>query len=145
MDRVRFYNLSFKSRVKRQLKKFKRYCYISLCSSSVLFILLFIFTSILKIYYLFSFIMAFILSTTLNFTLNKIYIFNFFNPKRLTRQYYEFFIIGFSVFFVNVALLYIFVEFFHFYYLLAQLTIGLIGLPILFLIHKKVVFSYPRN
>jgi len=137
-----FYNLSFKHRIKRQLKNFRRYCYISLCSSGVLFILLFIFTSLFNIYYILSFTMAFTMSTTLNFILNKIYIFNFFNPKRLTKQYYQFFIVGFSAFSVNIILLYVLVEFFHFYYLVAQLTIGLVGLPILFIIHRRLVFSH---
>ncbi len=137
-----FYNLSFKHRVKRQLKNFRRYCYISLCSSGVLFTLLFIFTSLLNIYYILSFIMAFAISATLNFTLNKIYTFNFFNPKRLAKQYYQFFIVSFSAFSVNIILLYILVEFFHSYYLVAQLTIGLVGSPILFIIHRRFVFSH---
>ncbi len=136
------YKISFKDRIKRNLKKFKKYCYISLLSGSLLLVFLFTFTSLLRIYYLLSFIFASIISITLNFLLNRIYNFNNFNPKRLPKLYSEFLVISVASFSLNAILLYILVSIFKIFYLLAQFLIGILGLPILFLVHKKIVFNH---
>jgi len=143
--RVEFYRLSLKDRVKRQIDKFKRYCYTSFISASLMFLLLFIFTSTLHIYYLISFVMAFVVSLTLSFVLNKLYTFNSFNPTKITKQYSYFFIVSIVAFIGNFLALYVLVGIVGLWYLLAQLIIGLVGLPILFLSHKRYVFAHPRG
>lgn len=145
MDKVKLYRLRLKGRIKRQIKQFRIYCYTSFISAGLMFFLLFFFTSLLHIYYLLSLIMVYVVTITTSFILNKMYVFKLFNPTKLTKQYHHFFVISIVSFVVNFFALYILVKFIGMWYLLAQLLIGLIGLPILFLSHKKFVFSYSRN
>ncbi len=142
MGRLEVYRLSFKERIKRRAKQLKRYCYVSSISAAVTFILLFIFVSLLNFYYITAFVIAYLASATLSFFLNKILIFNIFNPKSLQKQYYQFFMVNVLFFLANLVLLYVFVEFFGLWYLLAQVLISLIIVLARFLSYKNYVFNH---
>jgi len=136
------YNLSLKERLKKQIKQFKKYCYISVASGVLMFTLLFLFTSLLNIYYLLSLTMAYTITVTGNFILNKIFIFNRFHPESLSKQYSQFFIVSFSGFIGNFIALYVLVSYFKWGYLFAQLLISAVGLPLLFFCYRNLVFSF---
>jgi len=139
---VTFYEPSLRRAMKRQISHFKNYCYVSFANGALMFLLLFVFTSIFQIFYIFSLIIASLITMTSSFILNKIYIFNKFSAKELSKQYYHFFIVGFSAFFVNLISLYLLVRIFGLHYLLAQLLIVVVSLPLLFFSHKKFVFKH---
>jgi|SRR3989344_460625 len=141
-ERIKFYKRNLQYRIKMNLKVFKIYTYTSILGAIIMFLTLFILTSAFRIYYILSFIIAFIISLTVNFILNRVYTFRKFNPKKLSRQYFEFFLVSISAFLANLISLYILVELFHIFYLLSQLIISLIGLPMLYLVNKKLVFSH---
>jgi putative flippase GtrA len=140
--KVKLYRLTFRQRVKRKIEQFKMYCYTSFASAALMFLLLYVFTSLLGIHYLLSLVMVYVISITTSFILNKVYVFRLFNPTSLTKQYRHFFIIGIASFLANFIFLFILVDLVGLWYLLAQLIIASIGLPILFLSHEKFVFSH---
>jgi putative flippase GtrA len=140
--KIKFYKITLKQKIKKQIRQFRIYCYTSLMSAVFMFIFLFIFTSLFHIFYLFSLFVVYGITVSVSFVLNKLYVFNLFNPKKLSKQYYHFFIISGLAFIGNFLALYILVEFVDLYYLFAQLCIGLVGLPILFISHKRFVFSH---
>lgn len=140
--KIQLYKLSLRKRLGRQFEQFKKYCYTSIFSSLLVFVLFFVSTSILHIYYLLSFVVVYIIGVSFSFVINKFYIFNLFTPKRLSKLYFQFFIIDFFAFIGNLMLLYILVDFFNIWYLLAQLFIILVGSPILFMGYKNLVFSH---
>ncbi len=140
--KIKLYNLSLKQRAKRHIYSFRKYCYIMGIGAAILFSLLFVFTSLFKVHYLLSLFFAYIVSISLNFFLSKKVIFNNFSPKRAHKQYYEFFIVSMGGFFGNLIFLFILVDLVGLWYLLAELIIGFFGLPLMFLTHKKIVFSH---
>ncbi len=142
MSKIKTYNLCFKKRAKKHFKELKKCVYIALINGSFMFLLLFILTSLINFNYIFSFVISFLSMTVLSFSLNRAYIFNNFNPKKLHRQYYEFFLVSLGAFTVNLILLYIFVDIIGIYYLLSQLFIAMFGFPILFTFYKKKVFNH---
>ncbi len=145
MVEIRTYNYNLTERFKRRFKQLRLYCITSVASGALMFLLLFIFTSLIGYHYLISLTISFILTTTASFVFNKIFVFKTFNPKKLTQQYYEFFIVSISVYVVNFIFLFILVDLFNMWYLLAQFLISIVGLPILYMVHRKLVFSHPRN
>lgn len=145
IKKIQTYKLTLNQRVnlyKRQFQQFKRYCFIALFSGVIMLMALFIFTSYLSFFYLVSFVFSYILMTLVSFVLNKKYVFKIFNPKSLSKQYKEFFIVGVVAFVLNFIALYILVDVYHIYYLLGQIIIWIIGAPWLFITHKLLVFSH---
>ncbi len=139
---VRLYKRSIKARAKQQLEQFKSYLKISLICAGILFILLFLFTSVLRIHYLISFLISFAIAGSFNFFLNRYRTFRGFNPIKLTKLYYKFFVVSSSSFLLNILFLFLLVNFFNIWYLLAQFYIALIGLPIMYFVHKKWTFDF---
>ena len=140
--RIEGYKLNIKQLIKWHFKHFKHYIYTSAIGAVLMFSLLFIFVSVFKIHYLFSFTIVYVIVTTNAFLLNKLFVFKFFNPKRIHRQYYEFFLFGIIVYIANLTAIYIFVQFIGIWYLLSQAIISLIGMPLLYLAHRHLVFSH---
>lgn len=140
--RISIYKPSIKQSVRWHFKYFKVYCYTSIIGAILMFSLLYIFTDVFKIYYIISFTIVYIIVTTNAFLLDRFFVFRLFNPKRMHKQYYRFFIISIVAYIINLTFLYILVHFFDIWYLLAQLIISVVGLPLLYLSHRNMVFSY---
>ena len=139
---VEYYKPSLKQSVKWYFKHFKVYCYTSFIGGTLMFSLLYIFTSVFKIHYLFSLTLVYIIITINAFLLNRFFVFKLFNPKKIHKQYSQFFIVSLIFYLLNSFFLYVLVEIFGFWYLLAQLIIGVIGFPVTYLTHKHIVFSH---
>ncbi|MBU1136178.1 MAG: GtrA family protein [Nanoarchaeota archaeon] len=140
--RVKVYDLTLKQRINLHFKQFKKYCYFAIATTLILLLLLFILKSLFKIHYLISFMIAYFIAASINFILNKYYTFNLFNPKTISRLYYEFSILNAGVFILNLVFLYVLVEFFNIWYFFAQVLISLGFAPVKFFINKKLVFSH---
>ena len=129
-------------RIASNIDNFKKYCYVASVSGTMILILFFIFVYLIKIHYLFSIILAYIPSYTLGFILDKKFIFNKKNKKALHRQYAEFLITNVSAMFLNMLFLFILIDIFGWWKIVSEAVIIIVGLPLLFLVHKKLVFEH---
>lgn len=129
-------------KIASNIDNFKKYCYVAIVSGGMILILFFIFVRIIELHYLFSIILAYIPSYTLGFILDKRFVFTNKNKKALHRQYAEFLIASFSAMLLNMLFLFILIDIFNWHKILSEAIIIIIGLPLLFLAHKKLVFCH---
>jgi putative flippase GtrA len=140
--RVKTYNLGMKKRARRHFKGIKKYIIVCGINGIIMFAILFLLTSVFRLHYLISLILVYMFVVTSGFLFNKYWIFNKFNPKRMHRLYYEFLVVSLIGFIVNMTLLYFLVDMVGVFYLLAQVIIVIPGFPIVFTLHKNIVFSH---
>ncbi len=140
--KIKYYNLPLIDRAMCHFEEISDSIFISLISGIILFSFLFSLTTIFQMHYLFSLFLSYIVMISVSFILNKKYIFNMFNPKRLHEQYYQFFIVSISGFLINAIFLNLLVEILEINYLISQSVIVIIGFPALFTFYKNWVFSY---
>ena len=106
-------------------------------------ILLYLFTDIFKINYLYSTPLAFFIVTIINYSANKY--FNFRNKsKRIFLQFSIFTIISIITLLLNQAIVYVLVEYFKLWYMYAQSVAILILLFWNFYLNKKITFNLLR-
>ncbi len=92
------------------------------------------------IWYLLSSALAFLLTLVISFGLHKFWTFKDHSTDMISRQFYLFFFLSTLNFFINIALMYVLVDVFSFWYLLAQfVTTGLIALES-FIFYHHVIF-----
>lgn len=132
-------------KIASNIDNFKKYCYIAGFSGGMILLLFFLFVYLFRIHYLISIILAYIPSYTLSFILDKKFIFNKRNKKALHRQYAEFLITNVSAMLLNMFFLFILVDIFGWWKIVSEAIIIIIGLPLLFLAHKKLVFCHYSN
>ncbi len=140
--KVKTYNIGVKKRVKRHFKEIKHYLFACCINGVIMFVMLYFLTSIFNLHYLISLVFVYILVVTSGFFFNKYWIFNNFNPKRMHKMYSEFFLVSFIGFILNMSLLYLLVDVVGVFYLFAQLIIVIPGFPLVFTLHKNIVFSH---
>ena len=140
--KIAVYKPTIKQTLNWHFKHFKIYCYTSVIGAVLMFSLLYISTSVLKIHYMLSFTIVYAIVATTSFILSKFLVFRFFSPKRFHKQYCQFFAISLVFYILNLISLFIIVNFFGVWYLLAQFIISVIGLPVVYLIHRKIVFEH---
>ena len=131
-----FWDLAYKQRI---LVKF-----ILSGGTGALFLLLtlFILTDIFGLFYLFSAILAFILATSVGFLLHKFWTFKDKNTAFLKKQGFYYFSFQAFLFFLNTLGLYVLVDLFGLWYMLAQFILsGTIGV-ISFFFYKFKVFIH---
>jgi len=131
-----------KHKIASNIRNFKRYCYVASISGTMILLLFFIFVHLIRIHYLTSIVLAYIPSYTLGFVLDKKLVFTNKNKKALHRQYAEFLITSFSAMLLNMFFLFILIDIFGWGKILSEAIIIIIGLPLLFLVHKKLVFEH---
>ena len=101
---------------------------------------LYLFTEILKIHYLISSVFSFFLAVTVSFTLQKFWTFKS-AKKNIYFEASSFLVMQIVVnLFLNTALLYIFVDYLHLWYILSQVLISLGLAVITFFTSKKYIF-----
>jgi putative flippase GtrA len=107
-------------------------------------VLLYIFTSILHIWYLISAILAFIIAFVVSFILQKFWTFTDRSTERWRSQATIYFIITSTNLGLNTLLMYVFVDYFHIHYMISQFIVsGLIAIESYF-IYQIFVFKKPR-
>ena len=140
--KVKTYNLDLRKKIDCHFKGLRRYLLVVLVNTVLLFLTLYVFSSIFDFHYFLSLAVAYVIMITNSFLCNRYWIFNGFNPKRFHKMYLEFFWISVAAFFANLVFLFVLTDVLDIYYLFSQLIIGLVGFPLLFTFYKRIVFSH---
>jgi len=136
------YTSSLGGRTNPQTTRFFRYTLTGGLSTSFDFLLLFIFTEFLGIYYLVSAIIAYAIANTLNYSINRNWAYK--GTKRKPWQgYIIFLVINFTTLLIIVVLLSILVEFFGVYYLVARIAVGVVIGILNFIANARISFLTP--
>ena len=126
--------------IKKDFKKFIIYCFFGGIAALVYLGLLYVFTSILNIYYILSVILSQPFAILTNFYLNKYYNFRI-HTQKTHIQLIKFTIVVLGGIGINVILLYIFVEFFGIFYMLGAFIATFIVAVYSYLFHKHFSFK----
>ncbi|MEK7169916.1 MAG: GtrA family protein [Patescibacteria group bacterium] len=125
----------------RRYQRFFRYLVAGGTAAMVDLGLLYIFTDFFLIHYLWSAIWAFIVSFFVSFLLQKFWTFQNTETDRMHVQMTVYFLVAVANLALNTLLMYLFVDYFHIWYVLAQvLASGLIACESFF-ISRHIVFK----
>lgn len=108
----------------------------TLINTSVLFLL----TEFFKIIYLISEVFGFTLATISNYVFNKIWTFEENIQVKIIRKYIQYFIVCLLSLILNLIVLYLLVEFFDFWYILAEIVAIMVSFVINFIGSKFWIF-----
>lgn len=133
-----FYNLK-QSVFKRNI--LLRYFTSGITSAGTQIGLLYIFTDIVGLWYIYSSILAFAVAVVTSFILQKFWTFNNKEIKRAHRQFLGYLIIAILGVIANTAFMYLFVDIFGIWYILAQIITGGIIMFFNFLMYKFFIFN----
>lgn len=128
---------------KPNLSQLIKFCIVGGIGTIINLGILYILVEFFNVWYIFSAIFAFIISLTNNFILNKFWTFkNYLKQKFiLTIQYLKFFIVSVFALGINLIFLYIFVEYFHLWYIFSQFLSIVIAMLINFVGNKFWIFK----
>ena len=130
--------LGFKSLVWRQ---FIVYSFVALIPASIDFSILYFLTEFLELYYVYAFVFAFSVGSLISYVCQKTLTFKN-ESEKYTLQFTLFALLGIFALLVNLAIVFLLVEFFSIYYLWAKAIAILIVVVLNFLLHKYISFSY---
>ncbi|MEK6886035.1 MAG: GtrA family protein [Nanoarchaeota archaeon] len=104
------------------------------------FFLLWFFTDLLGVYYIFSAILSVLFSSVIGHTLSKRYVFD--KSKKKFKESYPIFL-GVTIvkLFAIVIFLFLFVDVLGIYYLLARILTGIIIVIFMYVVHTKITFK----
>ncbi len=102
---------------------------------------LYVFTDIVGIYYLISTILAFLISFSISFTLQKFWTFKEHSRDHLHIQLPMYLGMQLINVTLNAALMFVFVEYLHVWYLYSQAVISLGLAACIFFLNKKYIFK----
>lgn len=118
-----------------------RYVAAGLTGAGTQISLLYIFTDIVKIWYIYSSIIAFISAIIVSFLLQKFWTFKDGSTKKIHHQAIKYLVTAISGLIANTALLYLFVDLLGLWYIFAQIVIGGLIMVFNFLMYKFFVFK----
>lgn len=118
-----------------------RYLVAGATSTSVNIGLLYILTDIFGIWYLYSSLFSFIVAVGLSFILQKFWTFNDGEIKKVHHQLISFLSVALLGIFINTIFMYIFVDIFDIWYILAQIITGGFIMILNFLMYKFFIFN----
>src|SRR3989344_6164616 len=104
-------------------------------------ILLYILTEWFGLWYVVSAVFAFIVAVAISFTLQKYWAFNNRETGKINRQFAIYISVQITSLTLNTAAIYALVEYLGFWYILAQILMGVVITIINFLVYKFVIFS----
>lgn len=104
------------------IKEFIKFAIVGALGTLVNIFILFLFTDIFKMYYIFSEIIAFITSGINNYLLDKIWAFKEELQEYIVRKYSQFLLISILSLLINLSILFILVEYFGWWYILAEIV-----------------------
>ena len=107
--------------------------------------LLYVFTSILGIWYLYSSILSFLTALFVSFFLQKFWTFNDKNMDNARQQFYKFLGVALIGILVNSLFMFILVDYAHIWYISSQIITAAIVAIINFLIYKFLIFHKLKN
>lgn len=104
-------------------------------------ILLFIFTDIFKIWYLYSSILSFVIALVISFLLQKFWAFRDKGTEMVHIQFFKYTLVAVSGLVFNTALMYLWVSILDLWYILAQIVTGVVIAVYNFLMYRKFIFK----
>lgn len=125
----------------KTIRQLFRFGVVGVLNTLINLLVLYILTEFFGVYYLVSAIFAFIVAVTNSFILNKIWTFEEKIKHKVYSRYFKFIIISLIALIFNLALLYLLVEYFKIWYMLAQLIGVVLNLIINFLGNKLWTFK----
>lgn len=129
----------------RKRARFFRYLAAGGTAALVDFGLLYLFTDIFGVHYLFSAIAAFVVAFFVSFFLQKFWTFQDDSVDKVHTQVAVYFMVAIVTLLLNTALMYIFVDWLHLWYMAAQfITSGLLAC-VTFFISRDFIFSLSRS
>ncbi|MBE9115527.1 GtrA family protein [Lusitaniella coriacea LEGE 07157] len=131
---------SKKKRKFGQLKKLLKFFNVGLFCAGLNFSLLYCLTTLLGFHYLASTTLSFVFINFIGFYLNKNYTFKT-HKNRFLRELCKYYSVMLSSFFLNLALMYVFVDIFGVWYLHGSLTVTVIFMIYNFLLHQYWSFK----
>lgn len=120
--------------------KVARYLISGGTAAAVDLVFLYIFTSLLHIWYLLSAILAFLIAFGVSFILQKFWTFADRATDRLKSQMAIYFIVASINLGINTLLMYLFVDYAHLQYIIAQIVTGALVACESFFVYQKFVF-----
>jgi putative flippase GtrA len=100
--------------------------------------ILYVLTLYFKLWYLFSGLIAFVCSVAVSFILQKLWTFRNFSKEKSARQAILYCITGCTNLVLNLFLLYVFVDFVHINYIVAQIIASILIAFMSFMIYHKI-------
>lgn len=127
-----------------QYKKIIRFLLVGTINALSLFVILYLLHEFLGLWYLLSSSLAFLIVLFMSFYLHKFWTFENKSSEAVRKQFSVFFFFSIFNFFINIALMYILVDIFSIWYLLAQIvTTGFIAIESFFF-YQYVIFQVQR-
>lgn len=121
--------------------QFTRFVIAGFCAFAINLAALYFFTDIVGIYYLISTVLAFLISFSVSFTLQKLWTFQDNSRDHLHIQIPAYLGMQLTNVSLNAALMFVFVEYLHIWYLYSQAVISLCLAAVIFFLNKKYIFK----
>ena len=121
--------------------QFVRFVLAGVFAFAINLVALYFFTDIVGIYYLISTVLAFLISFSVSFTLQKFWTFQDNSRDHLHIQLPLYLGMQLTNITLNAALMFVFVEYLHVWYLYSQAVISLALAAAIFFINKKYIFK----
>lgn len=118
-----------------------RYLVSGIVAASTNIGLLYVFTDLFKLWYLHASIIAFTSSVLISFTLQKFWTFNDRNIKNTHRQFINYIVVAILGVVMNTVAMYLLVDLFDIWYILAQILTGILIAIFNFLMYKFFIFN----
>jgi dolichol-phosphate mannosyltransferase len=133
-------NLAGYLKYKKGLVEFSKFAVVGGLGTIVNLLVLFSFTEIAKVYYLYSAVIAFFIAMTFNYLLNKVWTFEEHITHRPFNKYLKFTLVSIFALCFNLSLLYFFTEYLQVFYLVSQVFAIAFALIINYIGNKKWTF-----
>ncbi len=125
----------------RKYQRLLRYLVAGGCAAAIDFAFLFLFTDIFGVHYLLSSVLAFLVAFIFSFLVQKFWTFQDHSTENLHMQAVLYFVVAGVNLLLNTLLMYVFVEWFSLWYILAQfIASGLIAIESFF-VSRYVIFK----
>lgn len=118
-----------------------KYVIVGLIATGTNLGVLFLFTDILGVWYIYSSVISFIVAVIISFTLQKFWTFNDTGVEKVKQQFVLFVLTALIGLCLNSVLMYIFVEYIGLWYILTQLIVAVFIAIFNFFMYKFFVFK----
>lgn len=124
-----------------RISKIFRYLFSGVLAALTSIGTLYVFTDIVHFWYLISSVFSFLISFMVSFTMQKFFTFQDHDIEGVRRQAFVYLVVGAVNLLINTGLMYLFVEYAHMHYILAQIATGIIIAIESFIIYGMFIFN----
>ncbi len=123
---------------KRKLPQILRFLLGGAIGVVVYYVVLYVLTEMLGVWYVISAVCAFILNNGINFVIQKFWTFGSKDTRIIPKQLPMYFLMGVCILTANTILLYTLVEYAHLYYMVAQIILTMLLTTASFIVTKRI-------